>query len=63
MIVVGGKGEGFDDSRVRAVHLEHIDGEGLSVTDKMKGEGARVVFGESSKIRVTMGIELINISN
>ena len=58
LIIVGGEREGFDDYRVGAVHLKHIDDEWLGVTEKMKGEGTRVVFGESSKIRVTMRVEL-----
>ena len=63
LIVVGSKGEGFDDCGVRAVHLEHVDSERLGVTEKMEGKGTRVVFWESSEIRVAMGIELSNISN
>ena len=63
LIIVGGEGEGFDDCRMRAVHMEHIQGEILSVAEEMKSEGTRVVFRESSKIRVTMGIELSDISN
>ena len=56
LIVVTGEGEGFDNCRVRTVHSEHFNGEWFGVTEKMKGEGARVVFGESSKVRMTMGV-------
>ena len=63
LIIIGGEGEGFDDCRVRAVHSEHVDGERLGVTEKMEGKGAGVVFRESSKVRVTMRVELSYISN
>ena len=63
LIVITGEGERFDDCRMRAVHFEHVDGEWLGVTEEMKGEGAGVVFGESSKIRVTMRVELGDIAD
>ena len=63
MIVISGKREGFNDCRVRAVHFEHVDGEWFSVTEEMKSEGARVVFGESSKIGVTMRVKLCDVAD
>ena len=43
--------------------LGNVDGKRQGVTEEMEGKGTGVVFRESSKIRVTMGIELSNISN
>ena len=63
LIVITGEGEGFDDCGMRAVHFEHIDCEWLGVTEEMKGEGAGVVFGESSKIRVAMRVKLCDVAN
>ena len=56
LIVITGEGEGFNDCGVRAIHFEHVDGEWFGATEEMKSEGARVVFGESSKVRMTMGV-------
>ena len=63
LVVITGEGEGFDDCRMGAVHCEHVDGEWLGVTEEMKGEGACIVFGESSKIRVTMGVKLSDVAD
>ena len=62
MIIICGEGKGFYDDRVGTIHLKHIHSEWLSMANEMKGEGASVVFGESSKIRVTMRIELSDLS-
>ena len=63
LVVVGGKGEGFDDCRVRAVHTEHIQGKILSMALEMESEGAGVVFRESSEVRMTMRVELSDIAD
>ena len=63
LVVITGEGEGFDNCGMRTVHFEHIDGEWFGVTEEMKGEGACVVFGESSKVRVTMRVELSDVAD
>ena len=63
LIVVEGKGEGFDDSRMRAIHMEHVHREGLSVAEEMESEGTRIISWESSKVGVTMRIKLGNIAD
>ena len=63
LIVITGEGEGFNDCRVKTVYSVHIDGEWFSVTEEMKGEGACIVFGESSKIRVTMRVKLSDVAD
>ena len=62
-VVITGEGKGFNDCGMRAVYLKHVNGEWFGVTEEMKGEGARVVFGESSKIRVTMGVKLSDVAD
>ena len=63
LVVVSGKREGFNNCGVRTVYFEHIDGEWFGVTEEMKGEGACVVFGKSSKIGVTMRVELSDVAS
>ena len=63
LIVVESKGEGFDNGRMRTVHMEHVHCERLSVTEEVKIEGTRIISWESSEVGVTMRVKLSDIAN
>lgn len=63
MVFISGEGECTNNFGMRTIDLEQIHREWGGMAEEMKGERTCVVFGESSKVRMTIGMKLVSISN